>query len=98
MATARQTMQIYLEPAQKAALRKRAKAKGTKVAEEISNAVDSYLAGVTRGELELLDKATLDTEKHLSTMAAELDATNRRLKTVFTEIEKLRRAKQRSVT
>ena len=53
-----QLTQVYLEPRQKAALQKRAKAKGTKVAEEIRKAIDAYLAGVTAEELELLDAAT----------------------------------------
>lgn len=88
MGTLRLT-QVYLEPVQKTALQKRAKEKGTKVAEEIRNAVDSYLAGVTAEDLKLLDAATLETKKHLDAMIEELDAANKKLDAAFAEMERI---------
>jgi hypothetical protein len=85
-----QLTQVYLEPRQKAALQKRAKAKGTKVAEEIRKAVDAYLAGVTAEELELLDAATRTAKLHLDAMAAELDGVNRRVDAALEEMDRIR--------
>jgi hypothetical protein len=82
--------QVYLEHEQKAALQKKAKAKGTKVAEEVRSAVDAYLAGVTAEELELLDATTREAEKHLDAMCADLDRVNKRLDTAFAELAKIR--------
>lgn len=87
---ARQLTQVYLEPAQKAALQKRAKSKGTKLSEEIRAAVDTYLAGITAEELDVLDKATQEAEKHLVAMANQLKSTNKRLETVFRANAKIR--------
>lgn len=81
---------IYLEPSQKKALQARAKARGTKLAEEVRHAVDTYLAGVTRDELALLDYATREAEKHLDAMARKLDATNRKLDYLFSQMQKVR--------
>jgi F0F1-type ATP synthase membrane subunit b/b' len=85
-----QLTQVYLEPRQKAALQKRAKAKGTKVAEEIRRAIDAYLAGITAEELELLDAATRAAKAHLDEMAAELDGVNRRVDAALGEMDRLR--------
>jgi hypothetical protein len=82
--------QVYLEPEQKRALQERAKARGTKLAEEIRSAVDAYLAGVTAEELELLDAATREAKTHLDAMLARLDEANRKLDAVFAERERLR--------
>ena len=82
--------QVYLEPAQKAGLQRKAKARGTKVAEEVRKAVDAYLAGVSAEELELLDAATAEAGKHLAAMAAELGRVNARLDSTFAELERLR--------
>ena len=81
--------QIYLEPAQKKALQARAKSRGTKLAEEVRHAVDTYLAGVTPDELALLDYVTREAEKHLDAMARKLDSTNRKLDQLFGQMEKL---------
>ena len=81
--------QVYLDPDQKMALQKRANAKGTKLSEEIRNAVNTYLAGVTTEELELLDAASREAEKELKAMAQTLDTTNTRLDAVFVELERL---------
>jgi hypothetical protein len=85
-----QLTQVYLEPRQKAALQKRAKAKGTKVAEEIRKAVDAYLAGVTAEELELLDAATRTAKVQLDEMAAELEGVNRRVDAALDEMDRIR--------
>lgn len=85
-----QLTQVYLEPRQKAALQRRAKAKGTKVAEEIRKAVDAYLAGVTAEELELLDAATRAAKIHLDEMVAELEGVNRRVDAALDEMDRIR--------
>jgi guanylate kinase len=89
MATLRLT-QVYLEPSQKAALQRRAKARGTKVAEEIRKAVDAYLAGVTAEELELLDAATRAAKLDLDHMAADLERVNRRVDAALAEMDRVR--------
>lgn len=85
-----QLTQVYLEPRQKAALQKRAKAKGTKVAEEIRNAVDAYLAGLTAEELELLDAATRTAKVQLDEMVAELEGVNRRVDAALELMDRIR--------
>jgi hypothetical protein len=85
-----QLTQIYLEPRQKAALQKRAKAKGTKVAEEIRKAVDAYLAGVTAEELELLDAATRAAKLQLDGMVTELEGVNRRVDAALGQMDRIR--------
>ncbi|HLB15667.1 MAG TPA: hypothetical protein VJM14_12105 [Burkholderiales bacterium] len=85
-----QLTQVYLEPRQKAALQRRAKAKGTKVAEEIRKAVDAYLAGVTAEELELLDAATRAAKVDLDQMAADLERVNRRVDAALAEMDRVR--------
>ena len=74
-----QLTQVYLEREQKKALQARAKARGTKVAEEVRRAVDAYLAGVSPEDLVLLDAGTRRAGRHLAEMAAELDRVNARL-------------------
>jgi len=82
--------QIYLEAAQKTALQKRAKANGTKVAEEVRNAVDAYLAGISPEELMLLDAATQEAKKHLDAMVGELDRINAKFDRTFDALDKIR--------
>ena len=82
--------QIYLEPAQKAALQKQAKANGTYVAEEVRRSVDAYLAGATNEALELLDAATLVASKQLAAMSQDLERINNRLEQALIGIEQLR--------
>jgi hypothetical protein len=81
---------FHLGSRQKQALKQRAKANGTNVAEEIRNAVDAYLSGVTPDELELLDAATRHVERDIAEMNTMLAATNRRAHAVFAELEALR--------
>ena len=85
---------MYLDAEQKAALQKKAKEKGTKVAEEIRSAVDAYLAGVTPEELALLDMASRAAAEELESMCRALDATNEKLDAVFAELERLRLARE----
>jgi uncharacterized membrane protein len=83
---------FHLGRKQKVALKQRAKANGTNVAEELRTAVDAYLSGVTPQELALLDAASRNAEKTIQEMNAMLDATNRRADQVFTELERMRGA------
>ncbi len=91
MAT-KQLTQVYLDADQKHALQERAKTKGTKVAEEIRNAVDAYLSGITPQELELLDAASRQAEQEIKAMQDLLDASTKRLDSIFDEAAKLKRA------
>ena len=86
----RQLTQVYLDASQKSALQKRARAKGTKVAEEIRSAVDAYLSGISPDELALLDMASRQAANELQAMSESLDATNRKLDAVFNELERMR--------
>lgn len=92
----RQLTQVYLDAEQKTALQKRAKEKGSKVAEEIRKAVDSYLAGATPEEMELLDIASQEAAKEFDAMSKTLDATNKKLDSVFKELEKVRAEKDKA--
>jgi len=85
-----QLTQVYLAPKQKKALQRRARAKGTKLAEEVRNAVDAYLAGVTAEELALLDAATLEAKRQLDNMAGDLKRLNDRVDRALAEINRLR--------
>jgi hypothetical protein len=91
-----QLTQIYLERRQKNALQARAKANGTKVAEEVRRAVDAYLAGISPEDLRLLDEGTRKAERHLSEMADELDRVNARLDATFAELDRHRRTAGKS--
>jgi DNA repair protein RadC len=73
-------------------LQKKAKAKGTKMADEVRNAMDACLAGISAKELELLDAATPEAKQHLDAMAFELDRLNARVNATLSEVNK-RRAK-----
>ncbi|HED18412.1 MAG TPA: hypothetical protein ENI74_02785 [Gammaproteobacteria bacterium] len=86
----RQLTQVYLDAEQKTALQKIAKAKGSKVAEEIRSAVDNYLTGITPEELDLLDVASRETAKEFDAMSKTLDTTNKKLDSIFRELEKVR--------
>jgi hypothetical protein len=78
--------QIYLEPTQKKALQAKARAHGTKVAEEVRRAVDAYLAGISPDQLDLLDAATRTAERQLKEMVQELDLINERLDRAFAQL------------
>ena len=83
-----QLTQVYLDCEQKRALQARAKARGTKVAEEVRRAVDAYLAGVSPEDLALLDAGTRRAGRHLAEMAADLDRVNARLDAAFDLLER----------
>jgi len=85
-----QLTQIYLEPGQKKALQQRARARGTKLAEEVRNAVDAYLAGMSAEELALLDAASREAKQHLDAMAAELKRLNAKVDRALEEARRLR--------
>jgi hypothetical protein len=82
--------QIYLAPAQKKALQAKAKANGTKVAEEVRRAVDAYLSGISPEDLHLLDAGTRKAQRHFGEMAADLDRLNATLDAAFVELNRSR--------
>ncbi len=84
-----QLTQVYLEPSQKVALSKKAKAAKVGVSEVIRDAVDAYLSGITVDELRLLDSATKQAGAELDAMAQQLKATNARLDSAFRTIATL---------
>jgi predicted metalloprotease with PDZ domain len=91
-----QLTQVYLEREQKKGLQARAKANGTKVAEEVRRAVDAYLAGISPGDLLLLDEGTRKAQRHLAEMASDLDRVNAKLDAAFARLDQGRR--ERKVT
>jgi guanylate kinase len=84
--------QVYLDPAQKKALQRRAKERNSKVSEEIREAVDAHLNGVSAEELQLLDAASLRAQSEFKAMSETLRAVNKRLDALFEKIEHVRRA------
>ena len=89
-----QSTMIHLEPAQKAALQRRAKEKGGSMAGEIRIAIDRYLDDVSSADLAVLDQMTRRAEKDLRGTAAIMDKTIAALDRAFKTIEALR-AKRR---
>jgi hypothetical protein len=83
--------QVYLEPCQKRALQAKARAHGTKLAEEVRRAVDAYLAGVSPEELNLLDAGSRKAARHLAEMSEELERINARLDEVFATLSRPKR-------
>ena len=81
-----QLTQVYLEPTQKAALSKKAKAAKVGVSEVIRDAVDAYLAGITVDELRLLDSGTKQAAAELNAMVKQLKGTNTKLDDAFRTI------------
>ena len=81
---------FHLGRHQKQALKERAKAHGTNIAEEIRSAIEAYLSGVTPEELELLDVATKHAERTIAEMTQMLDEINDKARRVFDELEALR--------
>ena len=86
-----QLTQIYLEREQKKALQAKAKANGTKVAEEVRRAVDAYLAGISPADLHSLDEGTRQAQRHLAEMATELDRVNAKLDAAFAQLDRQHR-------
>lgn len=83
--------QVYLERAQKKRLQAKARANGTKVAEEVRRAVDAYLSGISPEDLRLLDAGTRRAERQLQEMADDLDRVNARLDESFAQLSGSRR-------
>ena len=83
--------QVYLEPSQKRALQAKARAHGTKLAEEVRRAVDAYLAGVSPEDLSLLDAGSRKAARHLVEMSVELDQSNARLDEAFATLSHTRK-------
>ncbi len=81
---------LYLEPAQRKFLEKRAKSNGTNLSVEARSAIDLYKAGVSLGELELLDLATRKTKDDLDAINATLDNAQRRAEMFFAQIESIK--------
>ena len=79
--------QVYLEPNQKTALSKKAKAAKVGVSEVIRDAIDAYLTGITVDELRLLDSGTKQAAAELNAMVLQLKATNSKLDHAFRTIE-----------
>ena len=67
----------------------RAKQRGGKMSEEIRNAIDAYLEGLTVEELRLLDAVSKNAEENLTSMRETLKATNRKLDEVFKKIDQM---------
>lgn len=86
-----QLTQVYLEPTQKAALNKKAKASKVGVSEIIRDAVDAYLVGITMDELHLLDSASKQAAVEFKAMTTRMKATNKKLDEAFSAIESMRR-------
>ena len=85
--------QVYLEATQKKALQVRAKERGTKVSEEIRNAISAYLEGISLEELQILDAASKHASTELDAMGRTLKATNAKLDRLFADVEKFRNTK-----
>ena len=80
--------QVYLERDQKKGLQAKAKANGTKVAEEVRRAVDAYLSGISPEDLRLLDDGTRRAERNLAEMASDLDRLNATLDAAFLQLHR----------
>jgi 2-methylisocitrate lyase-like PEP mutase family enzyme len=95
MATMKLT-QVYLEAGQKKGLQAKAKANGTKVAEEVRRAVDAYLSGISSEDLGLLDEGTRKAQVQLVEMANELDRVNAALDAAFAQLSRTERKPRRA--
>lgn len=92
---AMQSTMVYLTLEQKTGLARRAQQKNTKVAAEIRSAVDAYLAGVTRQELELLDAATRHAQTEIAGMVKTVDQILAGHEAFLREMRKLRKDEAR---
>ncbi len=79
MAVAMQQMLVYVTDAQKRALQRRARKRGTSVATEVRSAIDTHLSGVSADELALLDAATRRAEADIGDMVRRLERANRKV-------------------
>ena len=96
--TALKPTRVYLDPAQKHALQRRANANGTNLSEELRRAVDWYLIGVAPpDELRLLDDETRKVEANVKEMARELDRISARLDAALATFSRRRQRTPRRV-
>jgi plasmid stability protein len=86
-----QSMMIYLEPEQKARLKRRASARGGSVSREIRTAIEQYLNGATPNEVEALDALSRQAEKDLADMRDDLGNIVEMIQDAVAEIEAIRR-------
>ncbi len=85
-----QSMMIYLEPEQKARLKRRAEATGGSVSREIRAAIEQYLNGATPNEVEALDALSRQAEKDLAEMRHDLGDIVAMIRGAMAEIESIR--------
>ena len=78
--------QLFLEPEQKNALRAKARAHGTRLAEELRRAIDAYLIAASPRELKLLDEGSRKAARDLSEMSQEIERINARLDDAFANL------------
>ncbi len=90
-----QSMMIYLEPEQKARLKRRAEAKGGSVSREIRTAIEQYLNGATPNEVEALDALSRQAEKDLAEMRSDLGDIVGMIRGALAEIDEIRSSKSR---
>ena len=90
-----QSMMIYLEPEQKARLKRRAEAKGGSVSREIRAAIEQYLNGATPNEVEALDALSRQAEQDLAEMRHDLGDIVAMIQDAMAEIEVIRAGKAR---
>ena len=81
---------LYLEAGQRKFLEKQAKTNGTNLSSEARAAIDLYKAGVSLGDLELLDLATARAKADLDAINATLDGGQRRAELFFAQIESIK--------
>jgi hypothetical protein len=81
---------LYLEPGQRKFLEKQAKTNGTNLSSEARAAIDLYKAGVSLGDLELLDLATARAKADLDAINATLDGGQRRAELFFAQIASIK--------
>jgi hypothetical protein len=87
---------VYLESDQKKALSRKAKSNGTNLSVEVRHAVDTYLAGVSVDELNLLDAATKQAKSDIDEMNALLDNAQKRADKFFRDIAAVKRQEAKS--
>ena len=81
-----ESTRIYLDRDQTKRLRAKAKANGTKIAEEVRRAVELYLSGMSADDVRLLDKGTRTAERQLREMTNDLHRVNARLDESFAQL------------
>jgi len=81
---------VYLEPGQRRALKRRAEARGADLADEVRRAVDAYLVGLTAEGIDLIEGASRLVKRDLDEMIAELDSLNRRIDAALGRMDQIR--------